>query len=115
MVDGVHLRVGGQPTHSRGPNVDGRKNMDIPKAFYCCGLLFCVVSSYFSAPKAGLDSIKVGASVDFGAMWNFEEWDKGDAIHGLENTLTNSIWGELTALQGHSQARLSSHPEAQDL
>ena len=51
-----------------------------------------------SAPKAGLESILVGASVNFGAMQTFDEWDKGNAIHGLAITLTKSMWDKLTAL-----------------
>ena len=41
-----------------------------------------------SAPKVGLDSIQVIASVDFGAMRTFEEWDRSDTIHGLAITRT---------------------------
>ena len=44
-----------------------------------------------SAPKAGLDSIQVRASVDFGTMQTFEEWDKGGVIHVLVITINTSI------------------------
>ena len=54
-------------------------------------------------------------SVDFGAMRTFEEWDKGDVIHGLAITLTKSIRDELMVLQGHIQACLGSHPKVLDL
>ena len=42
-------------------------------------------------PKAGRDYIQHGSFVDFVAMKTFEEWDKGDARHGLAVTLTKSM------------------------
>ena len=54
-------------------------------------------------------------SVDFRAMRTFEEWDKGDTLHGLAITLTKSMRDELTALQDHIQARMCNNHEAQDL
>ena len=81
-----------------------------------------IVASFFTSylailvdPKAGRDSIQLGTSVNFRAMKTFEEWDKGDSRHGLAITITKRMQDEMTALQGHIQARLVSNPEAWDL
>ena len=72
-VDGIHLRVGGQPNYNQEPNVDERQNRDFPRHSTSMALFSGSYPAILSVPKASLDSIQVGAFVDFGAMWTFEE------------------------------------------
>ena len=88
---------------------------DFSKTLCHCGLVLGSYPPILSAPKAGLNSISVRASVYFGAMRTYEEWVKGYAIHDLAITLTNRIQDELTALRGHIHTRLGVHPKALDL
>ena len=51
-----------------------------PKHSMVAGSFSASYPAILSAPKAGLNSIQVRASVDFGTMRTFEEWDKGGVL-----------------------------------